>query len=421
MGELRSALRFYLLVVCSIAVLCFAGAWAFVTPGTPAAGAFAILLVFAVIAQARPLHLSSKLKIDVDDTAMFAAALLFEPAWAMLLAGVAMLASRLWVRQEPWYAHVFNTATVVLAVGISSALYRAIAGDGVATSLDPLAAVASGIALYAVRTTLVDLVVAIHLRRDPRPHSWRLHRRTMTQMLVLYTLGPLAALIVDTQPWALPLFAIPVALIQLSLSQVSRLREQTRTAIFELADLLDARDPYTHGHSQRVADYAERVAHHMRLSQAQVELVRESGRLHDLGKIGTPTDVLHKPTALAGHELVAMRAHPEYGARILSKLPEFWEGAALVGAHHERRDGSGYPRGLRGDEIPLEVAIVAVADAYDAMATDRPYRPALNWFEIRAELENGRGTQWDATVVDAFVDVMTPMRAAPLPGVSAVG
>lgn len=421
MGELRLALRLYLLVVCSMAALSFAAAWSFLEPGTPNAGAFAMLAVFAVVAQARPLHLSSKLKIDVDDTAMFAAALLFDPAWAMLLAGGAMLVSRAWARQELWYGHAFNIAAVILAIGTSSALYRTIAGGGLATSIDPLAVAAAGVSLYAVRTTLVDLVVAIHLRRDPRPHSWRLHRRAVTQMLVLYLLGPLAALVVDAQPWALPLFAIPVALIHLSLSQVSRLREQTRAAIFELADLLDARDPYTHGHSLRVADYADRVARHMRLSQAQVELVRESGRLHDLGKIGTPPEVLHKPTALAGHELVAMRAHPEYGARILSKLPDFWEGAALVVAHHERRDGRGYPRGLRGDEIPLEVAIVAVADAYDAMATDRPYRPALNWSEIRTELERGRGTQWDAAVVDAFVEVMAPMRVVPRPGVAAVG
>jgi HD-GYP domain-containing protein (c-di-GMP phosphodiesterase class II) len=421
MAELRLPLRLYLLAVTWIAVLGFTVAWSLRAPGAPDAASFLLLALFAVAAQAWPLHLSSKLKINVDDTAIFAAALLFEPAWAMLLGGGAMLVSRAWARQEPWYGHVFNSAVVVLSVGASSALYRLVAGSGLATSMDALAAAVAGIALYAVRTTLVDLVVALHLRRDPRPHSMRLHRRAVTQTLALYALGALAAVVVDAQPWALVLFAIPVALIYLSLKQVSRMREQTRAAIFELADLLDARDPYTHGHSQRVAEYADRVARHMRLSPAQVELVRESGRLHDLGKIGTPIEVLHKPAALAGHELVAMRAHPEYGARILANLPDFWEGAALVVAHHERPDGRGYPRGLRGDEIPLEVAIVAVADAYDAMATDRPYRPSLNWSEIRAEFERGRGTQWDAVVVDAFVEVMAPLRAVPRPGVAAAG
>lgn len=421
MAELRLPLRLYLLAVTGIAVVGFTVAWSLRASATPNPEAFVLLALFTIVAQVRPLHLSSKLKIDVDDMATFAAALLFEPAWAMLLAGGAMLVSRAWARHELWYGHVFNIAALVLAVGASSALYRLVAGSGFATSMDAIAAAIAGIALYTVRTTLVDLVVALHLRRDPRPHSWRLHGRAITQMLALYVLGALAALVVDAQPWALLLFAVPVGLIHLSLSEVSRIRAQTRRAIFELADLLDARDPYTHGHSQRVAEYAERVARHMRLPPAQVELVRESGRLHDLGKIGTPVDVLHKPAALAGHELVAMRAHPEYGARILAKLPDFWEGAAMVAAHHERRDGRGYPRGLRGDEIPLEVAIVAVADAYDAMSTDRPYRPPLNWSEIRAELERGRGSQWDAGVVDAFVEVMAPMRAVPRPGISAAG
>ncbi len=415
MGELRTALRLYVFAVAGVAIVGLAAAWSLRPPGAPDATAFLLLGVLAVAAQVRPLHLSSKVKIDVDDTAMFAAALLFEPAWAMPLAGGAMLVSRAWTRSEPWYGHVFNVSASVLAVGASSALYRAVASGPAATSLDPTAAVFAGVALYAARTALVDIVVALHLRRRLW-HSWRLHRRAMIQTLALYTLGALAALAALVEPWALLLFAVPVALIHVSLSEVSRLRARTRAAIFELADLLDARDPYTHGHSQRVAEYAERVARHMQLSPAQVDLVRESGRLHDLGKIGTPAEVLHKPAALAGHELVAMRAHAEYGARILAKLPEFWEGAALVAAHHERRDGQGYPRGLRGDEIPLEVAIVAVADAYDAMTTDRPYRAPLGWLEIRAELERGRGTQWDAAVVDAFVDVMAPLRALPRAG-----
>jgi putative nucleotidyltransferase with HDIG domain len=419
--ELRPALRLYVGAVLIAAVVAFGAAFVWRSPGVVDTTAFLLLAAFACAAQTRPLHLSSKLKIDVDDTATFAAALLFEPVHAMLLGGGAMLVSRIWSRREPWYGHAFNVAVAVLAIGASSAAYRAVAGTSFSSSKDITAALAAGIALYAARTALVDLFVAMHLRRDPRPHWQRLHRRASTQTLGLYVLGALAALLVEVEPLALVLLVLPVALIYVSLREVSRVRARTRAAIFELADLLDQRDPYTHGHSQRVAEYAERVARHMRLSPAQVDLVRESGRLHDLGKIGTPDEVLRKPTALAGHELVAMRAHPEYGARILSKLPDFWEGAALVAAHHERKDGRGYPRGLRGDEIPLEVAIIAVADAYDAMATDRPYRPALTWSEIQGELEAGGGTQWDAAVVNAFVEAIGPEAALKRPSVAVAG
>ena len=419
MNELRPALRLYVAAVLIVAVIAFGVAVALRGSDAVDATAFVFLAVFAFAAQIRPLHLSSKLKIDVDDTALFAAALLFDPFNAMALGGGAMVLSRLWSRREPWYGHAFNVAAVVLAIGASSAAYRAVAGGSFADAKIVAAAVAAGVALYVVRTLLVDLVVSLHLRRDPRATWRRLHRRAIAQTLALYVLGALAALLVEVEPWALVLLATPVALIYVSLREVSRVRTRTRDAIFELADLLDRRDPYTHGHSQRVAEYAERVALHMRLSPAQVDLVRESGRLHDLGKIGTPDEVLRKPSALAGHELVAMRAHAEYGARILSNLPDFWEGAALVAAHHERKDGRGYPRGLRGDEIPLEVAIIAVADAYDAMATARPYRPAMTWTEIRRELEAGGGTQWDASVVRAFLETMAPLSVVTPPSIAA--
>lgn len=419
MTDLRPALRLFVGAVLIVAVIAFGAAFALRGSDPVDATAFLFLAVFAFAAQIRPLHLSSKLKIDVDDTALFAAALLFDPIYAMALGSGAMVLSRLWSRREPWYGHAFNVAVVVLAIGASSAAYRGVAGASFADAKIVAAAIAAGVALYVVRTLLIDLVVSLHLRRDPRATWRRLHRRAIAQTLGLYVLGALAALLVEIEPWALVLLAMPVALIYVSLREVSRLRNRTRDAIFELADLLDRRDPYTHGHSQRVADYAERVARHMRLSPAQVDLVRESGRLHDLGKIGTPDEVLRKPSALAGHELVAMQAHAEYGARILSNLPDFWEGAALVAAHHERKDGHGYPRGLRGDEIPLEVAIIAVADAYDAMATARPYRPAMTWSEIRRELEAGGGTQWDASVVTAFLETMAPLSVVRPPSVAA--
>lgn len=418
MNDLRPALRLYVGAVLIVAVIAIGVAFALPAEAVDAT-TFGLLAVFAFAAQIRPLHLSSKLKIDVDDTALFAAALLFDPFHAMALGGGAMVLSRLWSRREPWYGHAFNVAVVLLAIGASSAAYRVVAGASFADAKIVAAAIAAGVALYVVRTLLVDLVVSLHLRRDPRVTWRRLHRRAIAQTLALYTLGALAALLVEVEPWALVLLATPVALIYVSLREVSRVRTRTRDAIFELADLLDRRDPYTHGHSQRVAAYAERVAVHMRLSPAQVDLVRESGRLHDLGKIGTPDEVLRKPSALAGHELVAMQAHAEYGARILSNLPDFWEGAALVAAHHERKDGRGYPRGLRGDEIPLEVAIIAVADAYDAMATARPYRPAMTWIEIRRELEAGGGTQWDASVVGAFLETMAPLSVVKPPTIAA--
>lgn len=191
-----------------------------------------------------------------------------------------------------------------------------------------------------------------------------------------------------------------------ALQDSGRLRERTQRAILELADIVDARDPYTRGHSQRTAVLAERLARRMHLDPSQVELVTLAARVHDIGKIGTDDHVLLKPAPLDDVERAEMQRHSEIGATLLAQLPEFWEGASVVLAHHERPDGRGYPRGLRGAELPLEAAVVAVADAYDAMTNDRPYRKGMPWARAKAEFLQHRGAQWDARVVDAFVEMI---------------
>src|SRR2546423_529648 len=203
---------------------------------------------------------------------------------------------------------------------------------------------------------------------------------------------------------------MPVVL--LTLRNSARVREQTKTAILELADLIDLRDPYTHGHSQRVAALAERLARRLRLEYSQVELIRDAARVHDIGKIGTNDLVLLKPGPLTDEEQKEMRRHTEIGHRLLKRLPEFWEGAELVLSHHERHDGMGYPRGLKGDELPFEVSVIAVADCYDAMTTDRPYRKGLAWDAVRAELLRQRGKQWRERAVDALIEMMDEERRA---------
>lgn len=132
--------------------------------------------------------------------------------------------------------------------------------------------------------------------------------------------------------------------------------------------------------------------------------------LHDIGKIATPDAVLLKPGALDTCELEIMRDHAEHGYALLEELPAFWEGAEFVRSHHERVDGTGYPRGLRGWELPLEVSVISVADSYDAMTTDRVYRKALDWPAVRAELVRGRGQQWHAAAVDAFLAMIEAER-----------
>jgi len=182
----------------------------------------------------------------------------------------------------------------------------------------------------------------------------------------------------------------------------------------ELADLLfstlgalssavDAKDHYTHGHSQRVAEYAVLTARHLDFSPRFITMLKIAGQLHDFGKIGVREHILTKQGRLSESEKRAMNEHPVIGAQILGKFKSFADIVPGIRHHHERFDGTGYPSGLKGEEIPMVGRIIAVADAYDAMTTNRPYRVKLGHRDALDELNQNAGTQFDPGIVDAFL------------------
>jgi diguanylate cyclase (GGDEF)-like protein/putative nucleotidyltransferase with HDIG domain len=181
---------------------------------------------------------------------------------------------------------------------------------------------------------------------------------------------------------------------------------QLATAL-RLAEALDIRDAGTAAHSQTVARYAEGTARALGFAPDRCERMRWAGIVHDVGKIGVDDAILLKPGALSAEEEAEMRKHPEIGARILagSDLSDI---SSWVVAHHERPDGQGYPLGLSRDQIPLEAQILAVADAYEAMTNERPYRPAMSPVAAQNELIRGVGRQFDSSVVHAFLSVVAP-------------
>jgi len=180
--------------------------------------------------------------------------------------------------------------------------------------------------------------------------------------------------------------------------------------VIALAEALDIRDTGTGQHSHTVGRYAELMARELEFEEERVERVRLAGVLHDIGKIGISDTVLSKPGPLDADEWQQMYAHPEIGARLLSR-PEFDDLRAWILAHHERPDGLGYPYGLSGNDIPVEAHILAAADAYEAMTADRVYRPALGAEGARTELECGAGSQFDPEVVSAFLRALDTSRA----------
>jgi len=184
-----------------------------------------------------------------------------------------------------------------------------------------------------------------------------------------------------------------------------------RPGLPQLVGLLDERDPELSAHGARVAEYADALARAMGLPAPVIGRVRVAARLHDLGKVWISRDILDKPGPLTEREWVEIRHHPRTAARLLQSA-ELHELADIVGAHHERADGVGYPDGVPSQQRPLEAQIVAVADAYDAMVSPRPYAPTLTPEEARAELERVAATQLDPYVVDAFLRTLDGLQQA---------
>jgi putative nucleotidyltransferase with HDIG domain len=173
-----------------------------------------------------------------------------------------------------------------------------------------------------------------------------------------------------------------------------------------LSRAIDAKSPWTAGHSQRVTDLGLALARRMGIEGAELDALRRSGLLHDIGKLGVPPEILDKPGRLTDEEFHAMREHPLIGARILAPVSAFNSALAVVRHHHERWDGKGYPDGLAGEEIPLSARIFAVADVFDALHSDRPYRPAWDRERVVAMIREEAGRQFDPEVVRVFLEMI---------------
>ena len=177
-----------------------------------------------------------------------------------------------------------------------------------------------------------------------------------------------------------------------------------------MVNALEAKSPWTRGHSERVTAFAQEIAYEMKLGEGLRKEITIASLLHDIGKIGTSDSILEKGSGLSEDEYNILKKHPVQGADILRGIKHFENVALMVRHHHERMDGTGYPDGIRGDKIPLGARIVYVADAFDAMTEARPYRPSISIEEALAELRKNTGSQFDPSVVDAWIRVQDTQK-----------
>jgi HD-GYP domain-containing protein (c-di-GMP phosphodiesterase class II) len=214
-----------------------------------------------------------------------------------------------------------------------------------------------------------------------------------------------AALGAET-PLLIPALFVPAVLIHRAVSQSVRLRENMFESLAAMVEIVELRDPYTAGHSRRVAETARLIALHLGMTDEEADVVESAGRVHDIGKVAIDPAILTKASVLTDVEWTEMRLHPVLGAEVIGKFESYRSGVALVRSHHEAWDGSGYPDQLRGDAIPMGARILAVADTFDALTSDRPYREGKPVRDAIAILNNPNQQQWDPTVVRALIDLL---------------
>jgi putative nucleotidyltransferase with HDIG domain len=330
----------------------------------------------------------------------------FGVVWVALLGTFALREIR---REVPWYGTLYNHFNFVLA---GSAAWLAVGLSGIpARSSDPLGIVAqlvvAGLAFGSVN---IVLAVAAGAARTGNPvrRVWAMSIRNVgVGFLAQVPLGWLMAEIgFKVGLWATVLFAVPLFLARYSFSKFVEMRELFFGSVSALSQAIDAKDGYTRGHADRVSRIAGAIAQELGLADAEVEKIELAAMLHDIGKIGVEDKILLKPARLDEDEVVAMQRHPIYGASILEPSSQLRSLVPIVLHHHEHYDGSGYPDGLIGEEIPIGSRIILVSDAYEAMTSDRVYRKAIGHERALDQLKKYQRIQFDPKVVDAFLRVL---------------
>lgn len=334
-----------------------------------------------------------------------AAALILPVPWAFILGAIGALVGPVARHRRGIARDVFNLAQYSLAAGLAAITWRL---SGLESVVDgPIALpwiAATGLVQFLVNQGLVTAIFSASMNLNLAETFLRIYRNRLSVASGLIIAGALLAAVWSTAPWLTVLVWLLLANQYYAMRNSVLLEEQELAALFTFADIIDDRDRYTHEHSARVGEYARQLALAARLSPDEAHLVFLAGRLHDIGKCAIDNEVLRKQGPLDDLEREHMCIHPEIGAQMLSKFALFGDKVVQgVKHHHESWDGCGYPDRLVGDSIPLAARIVAIADAYDAMTSSRPYRGSLGHEEATHRLRAGGGGQWQAELVEYFV------------------
>jgi putative nucleotidyltransferase with HDIG domain len=376
---------------------------------------------------------ATKASISISETFNFAGTILFGPsvgaALVALDAAVICIQDSLIRRRLRWQQVIFNLAAPALSIWTAAqiaGIRRPLTGSTVELELPFLVMLGSFTALYfLLNSWLVSFVVALEQRISPL-HIWWTNFREVS---VNFAAGASIAAFVAVKASGIDLSFIGVILplllviyftyrwstkrVEIEREKVQELNRVFLSTVEALALAIDAKDQVTHGHIRRVQRYTMALAEAVGVrDEKQLDAIRAAALLHDTGKLAVPEYILNKPGPLTAAEFERMKVHADVGADILKSIEFPYPVEPIVRHHHEQWDGSGYPAGLKADAIPLGARILAVVDCYDALTSDRPYRPRMPRQQAEQVLKERRGKTYDPWIVDQFLSILDKLEQA---------
>lgn len=376
---------------------------------------FFLFLFLASLAEILPINLPKDAEVTVGFAVFMGAILVLGTKASVWLAFIAAVIPEIKTKRFiriPYNSFV-NISIYIIMVGVSGYLFEITGGTpGKINILNDIIPMLVLVFSYLIMNiSLIALALSI-LQKENLFHIFTSNFKwALPNYLALAPLGILLAIIyINVGSAGILLFLVPLLIARHSFQLYMNMRKIYLETIQALATTIEAKDPYTRGHSERVAMYASIIAEEMNLGEDFLNTLNFAALLHDIGKIGIPDEILNKPGKLSEYEFDKIKIHPILGANIVGKIDFLAQASSYIRFHHERQNGRGYPEGLKGENIPLGAAILAVADAFDAMTSDRPYRRAWNLDDTLHEIESNSGIQFRPEVVEALKNAVKKGR-----------
>jgi putative nucleotidyltransferase with HDIG domain len=363
-------------------------------------------IVLSTVAEFMPVDLPFGGRVTIGFPIDFVVILIYGPFFAICVTFMGEILGDILNRKTIWYKTLFNASQYALSAGIAGMVYQGLGGVVGEVNLTNyiVPAAICAISYFLINSNLFMIVVSLSEEVSILSVWKNRIRGIIATYIALAPIGFVMAIVyVSIGIWGIILFFFPLFLARRSFELYTKMRKMYLETIRALAAAIDAKDPYTKGHSERVAKIAVVLATELNLSDRDIENIEYTALLHDIGKIGIDDRILGKSSKLSNEEFKKIKEHPIVGAKIIEPIDFLKNSYETIYHHHERYNGGGYPDGLKEKDIPLCARIIAVADAYDAMGSDRPYRKKLSKEKILKEFTEQSGKQFDPQIVNALM------------------